>query len=235
MAHEMPLPEEEPEGVVSERRRRLAIAAPAVCVCCRGWSALCARAQRRSAVPRRRPPQELRAAIDHLGDLDYAARSKAARVVRRAAAAGGAGAAAGRSGTQGRLRPVQERWCCSPASTIRAPPDQMIEVLSVAQRSAARGRLRLFRAASRSIADAAAAGRARQGARRVRPAGAGPRAGRRRRRSEGARRAARRRHARRRSLSQHGDRGARRLQARVCDRQSSSRSPSSKARCRTMR
>jgi HEAT repeat protein len=29
-------------------------------------------------------PQELRAAIDHLGDIDYAARSKAARVVRRA-------------------------------------------------------------------------------------------------------------------------------------------------------
>ena len=31
--------------------------------------------------------QELRAAIDHLGDVDYAARTKAARVVRRAAAA----------------------------------------------------------------------------------------------------------------------------------------------------
>ena len=50
--------------------------------------------------PRRRPfpPAQLQAAIDKLGDLDYATRTDASRTVRRTAGgAGGSGAAAGAS------------------------------------------------------------------------------------------------------------------------------------------
>jgi HEAT repeat protein len=60
----------------------LAVTVTAVAIACA--VAVSARQERGPATT---SPQELRTAIDHLGDIDYAARTKAARVVRRAPAA----------------------------------------------------------------------------------------------------------------------------------------------------
>jgi hypothetical protein len=49
--------------------------------------AACAAAIAQERGPVQSSPQELRAAIDHLGDVEYAARTKAARLVRRSSAA----------------------------------------------------------------------------------------------------------------------------------------------------
>ena len=69
--------------------------------------AACAVAARNRRRRRRSPPAQLQAAIDKLGDLDYATRTDASRTVRRTAgAAGRARAAAGGRRARRRVRPL---------------------------------------------------------------------------------------------------------------------------------
>ena len=85
-------------------------------------TARCARSPRNHQRAAGVSPEQLQAAIDKLGDLDYDTRT--AGVTHgspHARRAGGAGAAPGRRRHTRRLRPVSGRSSCSPGSTIRGP------------------------------------------------------------------------------------------------------------------
>ena len=80
MAKKLPCPKKNPKASSSPRSIIALLLAAALTT-----AALYASAQERG--PEATPPEQLRSAINRLGDIDYPARAKAGRVVRRAAAA----------------------------------------------------------------------------------------------------------------------------------------------------
>ena len=95
------------------------LAASCVSFCAAGCAGVDARRSRPR--PSRCRRAQLQAAIDKLGDLDYATRTAASRTdPPHAGGAGGAGAAAGRRRARRTATSGIGRSCCSPASTIRA-------------------------------------------------------------------------------------------------------------------
>ena len=239
--------DKEPVDELTMSRTARSARARSPCVAARSLRVLCVLcvlllvqlgARRRS--PRRRRPSraaQLKAAIDKLGDLDYATRTNAvADRPPHAGRAGGAGAAAGGRRARRRLRPLSRA----------RPADRLQRSAHARTRCASRWPARTIGCATVAYSffehnpdprDGAAAARgARQGAGRVRPAGAGPRARGARRRSARARRRCSRDVARGEDFFRSaviealGD-----YKAAVRVRRAHRRSPSSTARCRTMR
>ena len=158
-------------------------------------------------------PRRCSAAIDKLGDLDYATRTAASRTVRRAAAEQAVPALCRPSPATPTATCAIARWCCSTGFNDPRTRDAMRE---------AHRRVRTIGCARSPTASSSTTPIARwrrrcspalekEQAEFVRP-GAGPRAGGARRRPATVQaRAARGRRPRRGFLPQRGDRGARRL------------------------